>query len=154
MSKEILITQEGLDEIKIELEYLKNERRPEVIEALKEARALGDLSENAEYDSARNDQAVVESRIKELEHTIENAKIVEDTKTDKVTIGKRVKIEYVEEKEVEEYLIVGSKEADPFANKISNESPLAVAIIGCKTGDKVTVSSPDGKYNVKIMEIL
>ncbi len=153
MSKEILITEQGLEELKKELDFLKNIKRHEVIEALKEARALGDLSENAEYDSARNDQAIVESRIKELDMIVENAKIVEDTHTDKVRIGVSVKLEYVEDKDIEEYSIVGSKEADPFLNKISTESPIAQAITGCKIGDIVTVNSPNGKYDVKIVEI-
>lgn len=93
---------------------------------------MGDLSENAEYDAARNEQAQVEAKIKELEVLIENAKIIEKVRTDIVQIGTKVKIEYVEDKDIDEYTIVGSKEADPFSNKISNESPIAKAIIGKK----------------------
>lgn len=152
-TKEVFVTAEGLEEMKNELEYLKNTRRPEVITALKEARALGDLSENAEYDAARNEQAVVEGKIKELEVLIENAKVISEVSKDKITVGSKVKIEYIEDNETEEYTIVGSKEADPFANKISNESPIAKAIIGKKAGEIVTVDSPNGKYNVKIVEI-
>ncbi len=152
-NKKVYVTSNGLEEMKNELDHLINVRRPEVINALKEARALGDLSENAEYDAARNDQAVVENRIKELEVLIENAKVIDDVSTDKVTIGTNIKIEYVEDGEVETYTIVGSTEADPFENKISNESPIAQAILGLKVGDIASVESPNGKYDVKIVEI-
>lgn len=152
-TKEVFMTESGLEEIKKELDYLKLEKRPEVITALQEARALGDLSENAEYDAARTEQAQVEAKIKELEVLIENAKIIEKVRTDIVQIGTKVKIEYVEDKDIDEYTIVGSKESDPFSNKISNESPIAKAIIGKKIGDVVSVDSPNGKYDVKIIEI-
>ena len=152
-TKEVFMTESGLEEIKKELDYLKLEKRPEVNTALQEARALGDLSENAEYDAARNEQAQVEAKIKELEVLIENAKIIEKVRTDIVQIGTKVKIEYVEDKDIDEYTIVGSKESDPFSNKISNESPIAKAIIGKKIGDVVSVDSPNGKYDVKIIEI-
>lgn len=152
-AKEIYLTNNGLEEIKKELEYLKMERRPEVIEALKEARALGDLSENAEYDAARAAQAEVEGKIKELEMMIENAIVISDTSTDKVSIGSTVTIKYVEDGETDEYKIVGSKEADPFSNKISNESPIAKAILSKKIGDIVSVESPNGKYDIEILEI-
>lgn len=151
--KEVFMTESGLEEIKKELNYLKLEKRPEVITALQEARALGDLSENAEYDAARNEQAQVEAKIKELEVLVENAKIIEKVETDKVQIGTKVKLEYVLDKDIDEYTIVGSKEADPFSNKISNESPIAKAIIGLKVGDVVSVDSPNGKYDVKIVAI-
>ena len=151
--KEIYVTNEGLEKMKSELNYLKMERRPEVIQSLKEARALGDLSENAEYDAARAAQAEVESKIKELEYNIEHAKIISDEKTGKVSIGSVVKIKYVEDNETEEFTIVGSKEADPFENRISNESPIALAILGKKAKDKVLVDSPNGKYEVEILEI-
>lgn len=154
MEKEIYVTEAGLEEMKKELENLKLVRRPEVIAALKDARALGDLSENAEYDAARNEQAIVENKIKELEISIENAKVISEVSKDKVSVGTTVKIEYIDDAEVETYSIVGSKEADPFANKISNESPLAKAIMGQKVGSTVYVDSPNGKYSVKIVEIL
>lgn len=153
-AKEIYLTQEGLDELKKELDHLKFEKRPEVINALKDARALGDLSENAEYDAARQEQAIVEGRIAELEVMIENAVVIEKKVTDEVAIGTKVKIEYVDDKETDEYSIVGSKEADPFLNKISNESPIAQAIMGLKVGDIAHVSSPNGQYDVKILEIV
>lgn len=152
-TKEVYLTEAGLEEIKKELDYLKLEKRPEVINALKDARALGDLSENAEYDAARNEQAMVEGKIQELERMVENAVIIKDVKTDCVSIGTNVTIEYVDDEDTEEYSIVGSKEADPFQNKISNESPIAKAIMGLKVGDVVTVDSPNGKYDVKIVAI-
>lgn len=152
-AKEVYLTSEGLQELKQELDDLKLVKRPEVIQALKEARALGDLSENAEYDAARHEQAVVESRISELEQMVENAVIIENIKTDCVGIGTKVKIEYIDDEETEEYSIVGSKEADPFENKISNESPIAQAIMGLKVGDVADVASPNGKYQVKVLEI-
>ena len=152
-NKEIYVTSNGLEEMQNELNNLINVKRPEIINALKEARALGDLSENADYDAARNDQAMVENRIKELEILIENAKIIDEVDTDKVTIGTNVKLEYVSDGEIETYTIVGSTEADPFENKISNESPIAKAILGLKVGDVASVESPNGKYEVRIVEI-
>ncbi len=152
-TKDIYLTQAGLDELKKELDYLKLEKRPEIINALKDARALGDLSENAEYDAARTAQAEVEGRITELEAMIEKAVIIKETSTDKVSIGSSVKLKYIEDGETEVYTIVGSMEADPFQNKISNESPIAKAIMGLKVGSKVTVESPQGKYEVEIVEI-
>lgn len=154
MSKEIYLTQEGLEEIKKELEYLKTEKRPEVIEALKEARALGDLSENAEYDAARAEQGQVESRIVELEKMIEKAIVIKEENNGKVSIGTTVKIEYLADSEIETYTIVGTNEADPFENRISNESPLAQAIIGLKKGEKATVLCEAGNYEVKVIDIL
>ena len=154
MSKEIYLTQEGLEEIKKELEYLKTEKRPEVIEALKEARALGDLSENAEYDAARAEQGQVESRIVELEKMIEKAIVIKEENNGKVSIGTTVKIEYLDDSEIDTYTIVGTNEADPFENRISNESPLAQAIIGLKKGEKATVLCEAGNYAVKIVDIL
>lgn len=151
--KKIYLTEEGLNELKKELDYLKLEKRPEVINALKDARALGDLSENAEYDAARSEQASTESRIKEIEKMLENVEIIASVNTDAVALGTKVKLEYVGDDEVDEYSIVGSKEADPFLNKISNESPIAKAILGHKVGDIVNVISPNGEYQVKVVEI-
>ena len=140
-NKAIYLTEEGLKELKEELEHLKTVKRPEVIQSLKEARALGDLSENAEYDAARNEQAVVEGRIKELEQMINNVEIINIETNGKISLGSTVK------------LIVGSQEADPFNNKISNESPLAIALFNHKKDDIVTVDSPTGKYDVKVLEV-
>ncbi len=151
--KKVYLTQEGIDELKKELDELKNVKRPEVIIALKEARALGDLSENAEYDAARTEQALVEGKITELEAMLENAVVIKERNTEVVDIGVSVKIKYVDDDETEVYAICGSKEVDPFNNKISNESPIAQAIMTHRVGDVVTVSSPNGKYDVEIMEI-
>lgn len=152
-AKEIYLTQSGLDDLKKELEYLRTEKRPEVINSLKEARALGDLSENAEYDAARAAQAEVEGRIKEIEVMLENVVVITGERSDVASIGSNVKIKYVDDGEVEEYSIVGSQEADPFQNKISNESPIAKAIIGSSVGSVVEVDSPSGKYQVEIISI-
>lgn len=152
-TKEIYLTETGLEEKRKELEYLKLEKRPQIIEALKEARALGDLSENAEYDAARTEQAEVEGRIKTLEMMIENAIVVNHVGNDNVSIGSVVTIQYDDDNDTEEYTIVGSTEADPFENKISNESPLAQALLGQKKGSTVTVISPNGEYNVTIKAI-
>ena len=149
----VYLTDEGYLEIEEELNELKNIKRPEVIKALKDARALGDLSENADYDAARAEQAQIEGRILELEKILEQAHIIEKTNTDKVSLGSIVKIKYIEDDEVEEYRIVGSKEADPSNNKISNESPLAKAIMNAKVKEVRLVDSPNGQYQVEIVEI-
>ena len=149
----VYLTQEGLDNLKKELEDLINVRRPENVQASKEARALGDLSENAEYDAARNEQAVIEARIKQLEKMLENVSIITDVSTDYVGIGNTVSIKYVDDEEEDEYKIVGSQEADPFESKISNESPIAQALFNHKVGDIVTVDSPNGAYQVEITAI-
>ena len=153
VKKEIFLTKEGLEEIKAELEDLKQNVRPEVISQIKEARAQGDLSENAEYHAARDRQGHVEARIKELEYIVDNVTIIESGKKDKVSIGSTVEIKYIDDDEIEEYKIVGSTEADPFENKISNSSPIAIAIIGKKVNDIAEVSSPNGNYNVQIVSI-
>jgi len=149
----VYLTQEGLDNLKKELDDLINVRRPENVQAIKEARALGDLSENAEYDAARNEQAVIEARIKQLEKMLENVSIITDVSTDSVGIGNTVSIKYVDDDEEDEYKIVGSQEADPFESKISNESPIAQALFNHKVGDVVTVDSPNGAYQVEIIAI-
>ena len=152
----VYLTDQGFLELETELNELKNVKRPAVIKALKEARALGDLSENADYDAARAEQAQVEGRIQELEKIMENAHIIEKGSTDSVSLGTTVKIKYIDEDDddIEEYLIVGSKEADPSNNKISNESPLARAIMNAKVGDICSVESPNGTYEVEIVEIM
>ena len=145
----------GYLELETELNYLKTDKRKEVLNSLKEARALGDLSENAEYDSAREEQGKLEARIKEVEYILEHATIIDDAQTekDKVTIGSTVSLQYDGDDEVEEYRIVGSQEADPFNNKISNESPIAMAILGKKVGQMAEVESPNGTYKVKIVKV-
>ena len=151
--KKIYLTQEGYDEIKEELDNLINVKRPENINAIKEARALGDLSENADYDAARNEQAEIEARIKKLESFVENVEIIDEVTTDAVGLGNTVKISYVDDDDQDEYKIVGSQEADPFESKISNESPIAKALMGHKVGDVVSVESPNGSYEIEIIEI-
>ena len=152
--KEIFLTSEGYLELENELHYLKTEKRKEVTQTLKDARALGDLSENSEYEQAREDQANLEKRIVEVEYALEHAVVIDKAETDgTVGIGSEVKLKYEDDDDTESYKIVGSQEADPFNNKISNESPIAAAIMGHKVGDTVEVSSPDGFYSVKIVEI-
>ena len=152
-TNEVYVTEQGLADMKKELEYLKMEKRPAVIKALKEARALGDLSENAEYDAARNEQSETENRIATLEKQIEKAIIIKNVKTDKVSVGNTIELEYIEDGEKETYTIVGVKEADPFSNKISNESPIAKAVMGKKVNDKVTVESPNGSFDIEIVKV-
>ena len=149
----VYLTQEGLDDLKKELDDLINVRRPANIQAIKEARSLGDLSENAEYDAARNEQAQIEARIQQLEKMLENVSIITEVNTDTVSIGNTVSIKYVDDDEEDEYKIVGSQEADPFESKISNESPIAQALFDHKVGDIVTVESPNGNYEVEIIDI-
>lgn len=151
--KKIYLTREGLEELKSELDDLINVKRPANIISIKEARALGDLSENADYDSAKNEQAEIEGRIKRLEKMLENVEIIENVSTDKVSIGSTVSIKYVDDDDTDEYKIVGSQEADPFMSKISNESPIAKAILNKKVGDIVEVESPNGVYKIEITEI-
>ena len=152
--KPVYLTQKGLEELKAELDDLINVKRPANIQSIKEARALGDLSENADYDSARNEQAVLEGRIKKIEQMLENYEIIEEASKDKVSLGSTVSIRYIDEDdESDEYMIVGSQEADPFASKISNESPIAIALMNHKVGEIVTVDSPNGSYQVEITEI-
>ena len=153
-SKAVYLTQEGLNELKKELDNLINVRRPENIQAIKEARSLGDLSENAEYDAARDEQAQIESRIQTIEKMLENVEIITNVDTDRVSIGTTVSIKYVDDEDDEdEYKIVGSQEADPFESKISNESTIAQALLEHKVGDIVTVESPNGSYQVEIKAI-
>ena len=151
--KDILLTSEGFLELEEELNELKNVRRPRVIEAIKDARAQGDLSENADYDAARTEQAEVEGRIKELEFMLANATIIEKKDSHLIDVGSTGTISYVDDDEEEVYHIVGRMEADPFDNKISDESPIGKALCGSKVGDIVSIESPNGSYEVKIISI-
>ncbi len=151
--KKFYLTKEGLEELKKELDELINVKRPANIKAIKEARALGDLSENADYDAAKNDQAEIEGRIKRIEKMLENVSIIETSPTDKVGLGSTVSIKYVDDNDKDEYKIVGSQEADPFMSKISNESPIAKALLNKRVGDVVEVESPTGTYKIEITEI-
>ncbi len=151
--KDILLTSEGFLELEEELNYLKNTKRPKVIEAIKDARSQGDLSENADYDAARTEQAEVEGRIKELEFMLANATIIEKKDSHIIGLGSTVTVSYVDDDEEEVYSIVGRMEADPFENKISNESPIGKAIIGKKEGDTVEIASPNGSYQIKVLKV-
>lgn len=154
MSKEQLYTQEGYQKLIDEFDYLTKVRREEIKVAIAEARSFGDLSENAEYDEARNEQAKTEARIKELEELIRNAKIVDEDAIDTsvVGIGSTVKIERADGV-VAEYSIVGSNEADPASFKISDQSPIGKKLIGTRAGAVVTVEVPSGKITLKVLEV-
>lgn len=155
MSKSKLeVTKAGYEQFVKELDYLKEVKRKEVISALQEARAQGDLSENAEYDAAREEQAQVEARIVELETIIKNAKIIEQDNTDRITIGKKVIFKEIPSGEEETFHIVGSEEADPFNGKISVNSPIAQALIGKVANEKVNITTPGGVIEVKILKVI
>ena len=154
-TKQFIMTYEGVKKLEEELEYLKTVKRKEITEKIKVALGYGDLSENSEYDEAKNDQAFTEGRILQLENMLKNAVVVDESElpNDVVSVGSIVKVKDYDFDEEVEYSIVGSAEADPMNFKISNESPIAKAIIGKKIGDVVSVDSPNGKYDVKIIEI-
>ena len=154
MEEKFYVTAEGLEELKKELETLIHVTRNEVIEELKAARAQGDLSENADYDAARDHQAKVESRIKELEHMIKNAEVIENKKGSNKTVrlGSKVQIQMLDTNEIYDYEIVGSVEADPLNGRLSNVTPLAEAILDKRVGSVCTVAV-DEPYEVKILKI-
>lgn len=154
-NKEVLLTKEGHKKIEDELEYLKAVRRKEVAERIKIAISFGDISENSEYDEAKNEQAQLEERILKLENMLTKAVIIDESKIDLsiVTIGSVVKVNDIDFDEEVEYTIVGSAEADPYEFKISNESPVGRALLGRKVGDKVEVQVPDGMAKFEILEI-
>lgn len=153
--KDVFLTAEGLKRLEQELDELKTVKRREVAERIKQALAFGDISENSEYDEAKNEQAFIEGRIVTLENMLKNVRVIddEDITTDRVSIGSTVKILDIEFDEILEYTIVGSAEADPGQNKISNESPVGKALIGQQIGDIVDVNVPDGVIKFKILEI-
>lgn len=151
--EQVLLTQEGYDKIVADLEELTAVRRKEVAEKLKDAIAQGDISENADYDAAKNEQAELEEKINKLENMIRMAKIIEHTDVDEsvVSVGLKVRVKDMEDKEEDEYVIVGATEADPFAGKISNESPVGKALLGHKVGETVPVEVQEGlvvKYKI------
>ena len=152
--QQFIMTQKGYDEAVERLRYLQTEKRQEIVERISEARSHGDLSENAEYDAARNEQAANEGEIADLDYKIKNAVIIDvSTDTSFVHIGSKVKV-YDEEMEEEDvYEITGTTEADPMANKISNESPVGAALLKHKVGETVKVVAPDGEYKLLIKEI-
>lgn len=155
MAKTIKITEDGLTKLKEELESLKTQGRAEIAEKIKVARGYGDLSENSEYDEAKNEQAKIEARIVELEAMLKNVEIIEDVKgsAKTVVIGVKVKALDMEFNEECEYRVVGSTEANPLEGKISDESPLGKALLGKKIGDEVIVDAPAGELKFKILEI-
>ncbi|WP_027407897.1 transcription elongation factor GreA [Anoxybacteroides tepidamans] len=153
--KQYPMTKAGKEKLEQELEYLKTVKRKEVVERIKIARGFGDLSENSEYDAAKDEQAFVEARIQTLENMIRNAQIIEeDTENpDVVSLGKSVTFIELPDGEEETYTIVGSAEADPFEGKISNDSPIAKSLLGKKVGDEVSVQTPGGEMFVKIVAV-
>ncbi|MGP4107187.1 transcription elongation factor GreA [Virgibacillus sp. L01] len=155
VEKSFYMTQEGKEKLENELHYLKTERRQEVVERIKEARGFGDLSENSEYDAAKDDQAFVESRISHVETMIRNAVIIENDNDnpDIVSLGKTVTFKEFPDGEEESYTIVGSAEADPFEGKISNDSPMAKSLLGHEIGTEVSVATPGGDIQVQIVKI-
>ncbi|WP_368489128.1 transcription elongation factor GreA [Clostridium sp. BJN0013] len=153
--KKYVMTYEGIKKLENELEYLKTVKRKEITEKIKVALSFGDLSENSEYDSAKNEQAFVEGRIVQLETMLKNSSIVDEDEVplDIVGIGSIVKVKDYDLDEEVEYLIVGSAEADPINNKISNESPVGKGLIGKKPGDVIEIQVPDGVSKYKILNI-
>ena len=153
--KEVLLTQEGFDKIEKELEYLRTEKRSEIADRIKVALGFGDLSENSEYDDAKNEQALLEAKIQDIENMLRVAKVVDDDEvsTRKVGIGTQVTVHDFEFDEDITYGIVGATEVDMKNNKISNESPVGKALIGAKKGDEVDVETPGGVIKYKILSI-
>ena len=155
MQKEVLMTESGLKKYEAELEELKSVRRKEISEKIKVALSFGDLSENSEYDEAKNEQAIVEARISELEDLLKNVKIIDesDLSTDAIHVGSRIVVWDKTFEEKLEYQIVGSKEANPLEDRISDESPVGKALLGCKVGDVVEVEAPGGAVSYEVLEI-
>ena len=155
MAKTIKITDDGLKKLQDELETLKTQGRADIAEKIKVARGYGDLSENSEYDEAKNEQAKIEARIVEIEAMLKNIEIIEDVKgkAKSVVIGVKVKVLDEEYNEEQLYRVVGSTEADPRSGKISDESPVGKALLGKKVGDEVIVEAPGGEFKLKIIDI-
>lgn len=155
-AKSVKMSKEGYEKLEKELEYLKAVKRAEVAQKLKEARAFGDLSENAEYDEAKNEQGILEAKISDMELTIVNAIVVDDSDKpkDAIGIGTKVRIKDLEFNEINEVQIVGSTEADPENGKISDESPVGAAVLNKKVGDVVEVQAPVGVITMEIVEII
>ena len=153
--KEIVLTPDGMKQLKDEIEYLKTIKRKEVSEKIKQALSFGDLSENSEYDEAKNEQAEVEARISQIEEMLKHARVLNDSEiiSDEVGLGAKVKLLDIEFDEEIVYSIVGTTEADPANNKLSQESPVGAALMHKKAGETVTVSTPGGDVEFKILEI-
>lgn len=154
-NKEVVLTYEGLKKLEEELDYLKSVKRRETAEKIKQALAFGDISENAEYDEAKNEQASLEMRIAHVEVMLKNAKVIDEDEIDttSVSIGSKVMLLDIEFNEEIEYYLVGSTEADPSQYKISNESPLGIAMLGKKVGETVEVAAPAGVVKYKVLKI-
>jgi transcription elongation factor GreA len=153
--KEVILTPEGYEKLKDEIEYLKNEKRREVADRIRIAREFGDIAENAEYDDAKNEQAMVEQRIAMLEERLVAARVItkKDIAKDVVSVGSKVRLKDMAANKTFEYHIVGSAEANPAENRLSNESPVGKAILGKKKGEVVEVAAPRGALKFKILEI-
>jgi transcription elongation factor GreA len=153
--KEVILTPQGYEKLKAEIELLSTERRREVADRIRTAREFGDITENAEYDDAKNEQAMLEHKIAQLEERLANARVIETSAVDLsvVSIGAKVKLRDVDAKRTDEYFIVGSAEANPAELKLSNESPVGKAIIGKKKGETVEVATPRGSLKYKILDI-
>ena len=153
--KGILISQEGFEKLEKELDYLRTTKRAEIAEKIKVALGFGDLSENSEYESAKDEQAMVESRIAQIENMLQYAEIIdnEDVDKDEVSMGRTITIQELPDEEPEEYQIVGESESDPFNGKISNESPMAKGLLGHKVGEVVEVEVPNGTIKLKIVKV-
>jgi transcription elongation factor GreA len=153
--KEVLLTPEGLQKLKEEIEYLTTDKRREVAERIKHAREFGDISENSEYDDAKNEQAMLEQRIAQLGERLKRARVIEaeDVPAGIVAVGARVRLKDIDANETIEYVIVGSAEANPAERKLSNESPVGRAIIGRKKGETVEVVAPRGSLKYKIIDV-
>ena len=154
-SNKTVVSAEGMKKLEEKLQYLTTVRRAEVAEQISIARGFGDLSENAEYDEAKNEQSRLEAEIVELENAIRTAVVIDDenVSTDSVNVGTIVRVSYEEDGDEEEYAIVGARESDPMHNRISNECPIGAALLGCKKGDVITVEAPDGPIQLKVLEI-
>lgn len=155
MAKPIMMTAEGIRQLEEELDYLKGERRKEIAEKIKVARSYGDLSENSEYDDAKNEQAIVEARIVTIEATLKSAVLIDESgiSNEHVHVGSKVKIENLTMSRVVEYKIVGANESKPSEGRISDESPVGMALIGHSVGDVVEVETPGGLLTLKVLEI-
>lgn len=155
MSKQIIVSHEGLKKLQAELEHLKTVKRKEVAQAIQKARAYGDLSENSEYDEAKNEQAEIEGKIAHLEETLDNAIVLDDSDlgTDKVNVGNKVIVHNIDTGEDTEYKIVSTTEADPMRFLISDDSPLGKSLIGQRKGDSINVETPLGIVKYTITEI-
>lgn len=155
MEKDVFFTQEGLRKIEEEIEFLKTVRRQEVAERIRVALGYGDLSENSEYDEAKNEQAQLEEKIAKLEYMVRNAKVIDEEGLTKdiVNVGSTVKVKDLEFGDEEQFTIVGSAEADPLEGKISNESPVGAKLIGLKVGDIAEIEAPDGLIKYEVLEI-